>query len=441
MTVYTAVPTEAPTRCSPDAQCCGFVNRHAPALQARFWDVPEGLTYRQVLLYRPRFRCRFGGFLDVKQTFSAPVPQCLVQNPRVTRRLWEMVCSESHHLTTQEIARRTGLSRKAVWKIRSTYEKRLEELFPLRAPRQLGIDEAHIAGRAHVVLVDADASGKNRQAGAGVINVLQGASSGAVTKAIEALTDFGKIETFVIDMHRPYRAAIKAARPNAKIVVDRWHAQRLAVSTLTTYRRKMPLGDLSIEQRRLLKSSHHMFERRYRDLSAEDRTRVNDWCEVKPRLGDAYRAKEAFCEIWESATRQDAERAFGRWIVSLKPETRHLFAKTIRTVNEWREEILTYFELGHRITNGYTEAMNRRIKGLAREGSGLPFESLRSRVLQRYGERTYGAAYRLELAILRQSADASRSQQMERTSHACAWPWENGVRARSPCLAGWPKKS
>lgn len=413
----TLVPDPPLDRCGLGARCCRAFDRHAPALQMRFWDVPEGLTWRQVIIYRPRYQCRTRGAETGRPpVFAAELPDCLIPNPRVTRRLWEMVCAESHHLTTQEIARRTGLSLKAISKIRQTYEKRLEALFPLQAPRKLGIDEAHIAGHAHAVFVDADAKGERRQSGAGVIDVLRGVGQETIVAAIRKLRNFGNIETFVIDMHRPYKAAIKAARPNSRIVVDRWHAQRLAVSTLTDFRRKLQRHIPTDAAGNALKSTNHMFERRLRDLSAEDRGRVQAWCEAIPALGEAYRAKEAFCAVWDAKDRKAAERALGRWQTGLSPDMQRLYRATIRTIKEWREEILTYFEPGHRVTNGYTEAMNRRIKEVAREGSGLPFESLRARVLQRYGERTYRGAYLAELRAARQNEISRRSQQIERLS-------------------------
>ena len=74
----------------------------------------------------------------------------------MTSRVVFMIEHESHNLTTTEVARRTGVDKRTITAIFDHAVKRWTPFVLPRAPRRLGIDEAHIGGKDRGVVVDLD---------------------------------------------------------------------------------------------------------------------------------------------------------------------------------------------------------------------------------------------------------------------------------------------
>ena len=78
--------------------------------------------------------------------------------------------------------------------------------------------------------------------------------------------------------------------------------------------------------------------------------------------------KEGFRRWYRTATRAEAEVNLGVFeetiIDSPFPEFKHL----LPTLKKWRQEILNYFD--YRITNGFVEGKNNRIKTIKRMAYG-----------------------------------------------------------------------
>lgn len=128
--------------------------------------------------------------------------------------------------------------------------------------------------------------------------------------------------------------------------------------------------------------------------------------------------KEAFRDIYDADTRKEAEEIYEEWREAVIEEA-HLYeqeeieknpGKYIRedgtvirphypffdaldTISQWHEEIFAYFD--HRFTNAGTEALNRVIRDIDREGRGYSFRVLRAKALysQRMNERPTNSSF------------------------------------------------
>jgi len=80
--------------------------------------------------------------------------------------------------------------------------------------------------------------------------------------------------------------------------------------------------------------------------------------------------KEAFAAIYDAPDRDDAERRLQTWEHNLADATENLteIRNAWRTLSQWREEILNYFEGRH--TNGFAEGVTNKIKVMKRRGYG-----------------------------------------------------------------------
>jgi transposase len=120
----------------------------------------------------------------------------------------------------------------------------------------------------------------------------------------------GRDETEIVtmDMWKPYRKAVRYAMPQAVIIVDKWHVQRLANDAMEMARRVYQGGvGISKETRKALKKGRSIFLKRPYTLSPKQLLDLDGWLKNTPELAGAYEIKEAFMEIWKARTAEDAK--------------------------------------------------------------------------------------------------------------------------------------
>ena len=153
-----------------------------------------------------------------------------------------------------------------------------------------------------------------------------------------------RVKGVAMDMHEPFRQAVEMCLPQAKVVVDKFHLIRHVNGTVDKVRSRLQGGSSRGKRRDLFKS-------RYTLLKGGER--LADW--EKERLDQLF---HRYPEL---------ERA---WVLK----------ELLRTVANWREEILNYFD--YRITNGFVEGKNNRIKTIKRMAYGYRnMDNFRMRIL------------------------------------------------------------
>ena len=96
-------------------------------------------------------------------------------------------------------------------------------------------------------------------------------------------------------------------------------------------------------------------------------------------LGAAYKAKEAFHDIYNHKSKDDAEKAAKEWLHSVDAEVAWAFREAMGALQSWWTEIFNYYD--QPISNAYTESINNIAKGMNRMGRGYSFEVIRARLL------------------------------------------------------------
>ncbi|HBM24913.1 MAG TPA: ISL3 family transposase, partial [Alcanivorax sp.] len=82
-------------------------------------------------------------------------------------------------------------------------------------PRILGIDELYLNKRYRCILTNIEERT--------LLDLLATRRQDVVTNYLMKLKDRQKVEIVSMDMWNPYRAAVKAVLPQARIVVDKFH--------------------------------------------------------------------------------------------------------------------------------------------------------------------------------------------------------------------------
>jgi transposase len=229
------------------------------------------------------------------------------------------------------------------------------------APEFIGLDEFSVSGRRlyHTAICDL----VDRE----VMEVIEGHGRQKVEEYLNSLPDAGQVKGVAMDMHEPFRQAVQICLPQAKTVVDKFHLIRHINEAVDKVRSRLQGGNRRGRKRDLFKS-------RYTLLKGSER--LNDWERAKldglffiyPELREAWTLKENLREWYTAKDRTHAEAMLSllekKIGYSFLPE----FKELQHTLTNWRDEILNYFD--YRITNGFVEGKNNRIKTIKRIAYG-----------------------------------------------------------------------
>lgn len=197
------------------------------------------------------------------------------------------------------------------------------------------------------------------------------------------------IDVVALDPFRGYANGLLAHLGHATVVIDHFHAVRLANAAIDDVRRRVQndtlghrgrTGDPLYGIRRLLLVAHERLDdggwnRMMAGLAAGD---------PDGEVGAAVLAKELLRETYGAVNPAHARRrltAFYQWCAEAEvPE----LARLAKTISAWQAEVLAYHTTG--LSNGPTEAVNLLIEKVRRIGHGFRnFDNYRLRLLLRCG--------------------------------------------------------
>jgi transposase len=200
------------------------------------------------------------------------------------------------------------------------------------------------------------------------------------------------IATVALDPWRGYASALVTPLGHARVVVDHFHAVRLANAVVDQVRRRIQQATLGHRGR----TPDPLYRIRKLLLTAAEQLTSRGWVRLRAGLaaGDptgevtaAWQGKEllraVYAAVGMTAARAALER-FYRWADGVQiPE----LSRLARTVRAWEAEILAFHStMG--CSNGPTEAVNLLIKKVKRVGHGFRnFTNYRLRLLLHCGVR------------------------------------------------------
>ncbi|MBC3871454.1 ISL3 family transposase [Undibacterium oligocarboniphilum] len=310
-----------------------------------------------------RFRCK-----SCTKTFSEKLPE-VSEKRLMTQRLLDWIGQQSLKRTFASIAEETGHNETTIRSVFNDYVAELEQRHTFETPRWLGIDEIHLI-KPRCVLTNVEDNT--------LFDMLKDLNKVTVQNYLLRVPNRQQIEYVTMDMWGPYRDAVKATLPGVPIVVDKFHVQRMGNVALETVRKGLR-ADLSTKAKRTLLHDRFVLLKRERDLRDEERLNLSGWTKNYPLLGEAYRLKEAYFNLYLADSPGEARARYREWAISIPPELVPAFQPILTAWSNWMPEILHYFE--HDITNSATEALNGLIRLTDRLGRGYSFEALRAKML------------------------------------------------------------
>lgn len=177
-----------------------------------------------------------------------------------------------------------------------------------------------------------------------------------------------QLEAVTIDMSAAYLKAVTEASPQARVIFDRFHVQRLAHDALDAVRRA-EVRTSEPEHKSDLKRTRFALHKNPWNLTALEADKVAVVQKTNQRLYRAYLLKETLAAILDGRQVNVARKKLAEWHDWAVRSRLEPFAKLARTVRSHLEGILAYVATG--LSNGRTEGINGKIRTITRRSFGF----------------------------------------------------------------------
>jgi len=189
------------------------------------------------------------------------------------------------------------------------------------------------------------------------------------------------IQLAVMDMWKAFRNSAQKHAPQAAILFDKFHVIRHLNEALDKVR-KSEYARLSGKDRRFIKGQKYTLLSRKRSLSTGGRKALKILLKANKRLNTAYLLKESFSQLWEYQQEGWARKFFENWRGSLKWQRLRSYEEFAEMIESHWEGIAAFIQLENKVSLGFVEGLNNKIRVLQRRAYGLrDDEYLRLKVL------------------------------------------------------------
>jgi len=178
-----------------------------------------------------------------------------------------------------------------------------------------------------------------------------------------------RIELVTMDMAGGYIKATRKRLPNAQIVFDRFHVQRLASDALDEVRRSIWRHLKGTDEGSAIKGMRFTLLKRNWNLKASEKDRLRDLEKTNKPLFRAYLLKERLAKILDYVRPGHVRRELERWLWWASHSRLEPFVRVARTIRKHKEDVLAYIQ--ERYTNGIVEGFNNLLRMVARRAFGF----------------------------------------------------------------------
>lgn len=338
-------------------KCAQLSNTLYDKRRVRILDQPVNGKKITLHITKQRYYCK-----TCKRPFTEPVAGVLPRR-RTTQRLRTQVywaCENFADL--KKVCRAYRCSPGFVYK--AYYEQlslraRKHNLRPFSS--MIGIDE-HAFGRKKGVgkreFVTMVVDHKNKK----LHDVALGKSHAALYDQLKNIPGRENVKLVTLDLSDSYKSFVKSFFPNAKIIADRFHVQRL-INPIIHEARIEVTGDKRRNPARILLLKNRC------NLKSYERNALDQWLRVNPKINEAYQFKEAIARMYRIRGAARAEEVFNNIVQSLSLSQNKALLTLKNTFIRWKTEILNFFV--YRLTNARVEGFNNVAKVIKRRAYGF----------------------------------------------------------------------
>lgn len=304
----------------------------------------------------------------------------LADNPFYTKRFAYYVGRRCRVSTVRDVAKELNLDWHTVKELEKQYMKAQIKRAGTPTPLAIGIDEISIRKGHTYRIVVSDL--KRRRP------IWFGGNDRSVESMDMFYAELGtkkslQIQLIVMDMWKPFRAsAMKDGNaPYASIIYDKFHVMRHLGEALDKVR-KSEYARLSGADRSYIKGQKYTLLSNRKNLTLDGRKALKKLLAANSRLNKAYLLKESFGQLWDYEMDSWARKFFDNWKASLKWQRLAPYEKFAEMIERNWEGIAAYCRPQNKVSLGFVEGLNNKIRVIQRRAYGLRDEEyLRLKVL------------------------------------------------------------
>jgi transposase len=338
----------------------------------RIRDLSCGDTRVYLELEVRRVQCRCCGAVKRERL------DFLADNPFYTKRFAYYVGRRCRSATIQDVAKELHLDWQTVKALEMQYMRAQLARAGTPGPKAIGIDEISIRkGHSYRIVVSDLIRGRPIWFGG------QDRSEASLAQFYEWLgpKKTRGIRLAVMDMWKAFENATRAAAPQAAILYDKFHVMRHLSDALDTVR-KSEYARLSGKERRYIKGQKYTLLSRRENLTLDGRRALKALLAANSRLNKAYLLRESFGQLWSYQREGWARRFFDNWKASLKWQRLKPYEKFAAMVERHWDGIAAYSRPENKVSLGFVEGLNNKIRVIQRRAYGLRDEEyLRLKIL------------------------------------------------------------
>jgi transposase len=359
--------TQQGTRCGRCGRKIQVFHGYNDWVEVRHLPILDRAVY---IRYRPkRYACPYcDGKPATTQTVSWHTP-----GSGMTKAYEQYVLKALVHSTIEDVSLKERLSYDRVLGVMERCVAAQVDWTAFKRLEVLGIDELAVkkGQRDYAVIISA----RFANGDLAVLGVLPDRQQATVQAFLNSIPIPLKatIHSVCIDMYEPYRLAVEAVLPQADVVIDRFHvaehytdaADALRKKTMKELKKTLPKAVYAT-----LKGVHLAFRRHWATLALADRALLERLFGYAPALRLVYDFREGLFRIFETASSvEQAAEDLKAWMFLVKEQHIPGFDGFVQTLQTHWTGILNFFK--HRLTSGFVEGLNTKIRVLTRRCFGL----------------------------------------------------------------------
>ena len=178
------------------------------------------------------------------------------------------------------------------------------------------------------------------------------------------------IDLAVMDMWKPFRKVTLKNAPHVRIVYDKFHIMKHLADALDQVRRS-EYKRVNEKERRFIKGQRYTLLSHKANLDTEGRKSLQMLLKANKRLHKAYLLKESFGQLWDYNNPTWARKFFESWKEQLRRQRLEPFEKFAVLIEKHREGIISYCHPDHKVSLGFMEGLNNKIRVIQRRAYGI----------------------------------------------------------------------
>ncbi len=177
-----------------------------------------------------------------------------------------------------------------------------------------------------------------------------------------------KLEAVTIDMSGAFIKAVTEASPQAQLIFDRFHVQRLAHDALDEVRRE-EVRKAEAADKAKLKRTRWALQKNPWNLTRFEQDKLTQLEQTNAPIYRAYLLKESLLAVLDRRQVNVARAKLDEWLAWARASDLPPFVRVADTIDKHRDGILAYVRTG--LNNGRVEGLNGKARVITRRAFGF----------------------------------------------------------------------